>query len=143
MLQMNRHPSHIAVAAGVRTMTDITGFGLLGHADEMARAAGVRLRLFADRVPLLSGALEAVAMDIGTGGASRNEAYAGPRVIFTSDVGPGLRAVLWDPQTAGGLLFAASPDVARVLEDAFAAEQIALWRIGEVAEGSGIEVLTG
>ena len=141
MLQMNRHPSHLAIAAGVRTMTDVTGFGLLGHADEMARAAGVCFRVAADRMPILAGALEAVARDVGTGGAARNEAYAGPRVIFAPEVPADVRAVLWDPQTAGGLLMAVRPDAAPSLEAAFAGDQLPLWRIGRVSEGSGIVVV--
>jgi selenide,water dikinase len=140
MLRMNRHPSHLAIAAGVRTMTDISGFGLLGHADEIARASGVALRLHAGLVPVMAGALEAVAEDVGTGGAARNEAYAGPRVSFAPEVPPDLRAVLWDPQTAGGLLIAARPDAAATLEAAFAADGLPLWRLGEAVEGSGIEV---
>jgi selenide, water dikinase len=140
MLQPNRHPAHLAVAAGVRTMTDITGFGLLGHADEMARASGVRLRIEAARVPLLAGALDCVAEGVGTGGANRNAEYVGPRVDFDAAVSDALRAVLWDPQTAGGLLIAARPEVAADLEARYAGDGLPLWRIGTVAAGAGIEV---
>lgn len=140
MLQFNRHPAHLAIAAGVRTMTDITGFGLLGHADEMARASAARVRIDAARVPLMAGALECVAMDVGTGGAGRNEAYVSPRVTFAPDVPADLRAVLWDPQTAGGLLIAIRPTAAPALEAAFAADALPLWRIGDVGEGEGIDV---
>ncbi len=121
-------------------MTDITGFGLLGHADEVARAGGVGLRLDAERVPILDGALECVALDVNTGGAGRNEAYTGPRVSFAADVSPAVRAVLWDPQTAGGLLITARPEVGAELERSFAQDGVPLWRIGVVTEGDGIVV---
>jgi selenide,water dikinase len=141
MLQFNRHPSHIAVQSGVRTMTDVTGFGLLGHADEIARASGVRLRIEAGRVPVMPGALECVHEGVGTGGAGRNEAFVGPRVEFAPEVPAAMRAVLWDPQTSGGLLIAAAPAIARSLEERCAADGVPLWRIGDVAEGAGITVL--
>jgi selenide, water dikinase len=140
MLQFNRHPSHLAIEAGVRTMTDVTGFGLLGHADEIARASSVGLRLEAGRVPLIDGALEAVGLDVGTGGAGRNEAYAGPRVAFEDGVPEPVRAVLWDPQTAGGLLICVSPERAAALEAAFADDGLFARRIGEVVPGAGILV---
>lgn len=140
MLQFNRHASHLAVAAGVRTMTDVTGFGLLGHADEIARASDVGLKLKAGHVPLIDGVLEAVRLDVGTGGAGRNEAFTGPRVRFESDVPDPVRAVLWDPQTAGGLLMAVRPEHTQSLEAAFAADALALHRIGEVLPGTGILV---
>jgi selenide,water dikinase len=140
MLQFNRHASHLAIAGGVRTMTDVTGFGLLGHADEIARASGAALRLESSRIPLIDGALEAVGLDVGTGGAGRNEAFAGPRVRFEPDVSDSVRAVLWDPQTAGGLLMAVHPEQAQSLETAFAADSLPLYRIGEVLPGTGIVV---
>jgi selenide,water dikinase len=141
MLQFNRHPSHLAVTAGVRTMTDVTGFGLLGHADEIGRASGVAVQIDADRVPVLEGALESFELDVNTGGAGRNEAYVGPRVHFDPAIAAPLRAVLWDPQTAGGLLIAAGPEVAAALEAGFAADSVPLWRIGMVRAGSGIDVI--
>lgn len=141
MLQTNRHSSHLAVAAGVRAMTDITGFGLLGHADEMARGADLRFTVNAQAIPLLDGALACVAAGVGTGGAGRNQAYAGPRVTFDAAVPEPVRAVLWDPQTSGGLLLAASPATAAALEAAFAADSSPLWRIGFVSDGSGIAVV--
>jgi selenide,water dikinase len=141
MLQFNRHPSHVAVESGVRTMTDITGFGLLGHADEIARASGVRLRIEAGRIPVMPGARECVRLGVGTGGAGRNEAFAGPRVAFAPDVPEEMRSILWDPQTAGGLLIVAAPPVAAVLEQRSAADGVSLWRIGDVVEGAEITVL--
>jgi selenide,water dikinase len=141
MLQFNRHPSHLAIGSGVRTMTDVTGFGLLGHADEIARASDVRFVIHANRIPIIDGTLAAVAAEVGTGGAGRNESYVGPRVSFDPAIPPEIRAVLWDPQTAGGLLLCVRPERAATLEEAFSADSLFLRRIGKVAAGAGIDVL--
>lgn len=141
MLRFNREAARLALTAGVRTMTDITGFGLLGHADEMARASGVGLRLSASALPVLDGARQCVALGVDTGGAGRNEAFTGPRVRFAADVPPDLRAILWDPQTAGGLLIAASPEIDAALKASFQAADQPLHRIGDVVSGDGIDVV--
>lgn len=140
MLRLNRHPSHLAAVAGVHAMTDITGFGLLGHADEMARLSGVGLRLFADAIPALPGVWECVAMGIGTGGSGRTRAYVAPRVRFAPEVPDVLAELLYDPQTSGGLLIAIAPDRSSDLEARFAADGLDLWRIGDVVTGSGIAI---
>ena len=95
--------------------TDITGFGLLGHAAEMAKAGDVTLELFSSRVPVFPKALEMAAMGIIPAGAYRNRGYIGPEVkeclSGDSDKDAGLRAridCLYDPQTSGGLLIAVS-----------------------------------
>ena len=143
MLRPNRHPSHIAAAVGVHAMTDITGFGLLGHADELARLSGVGLRLVGDRLPVLDGAREAIAAGVSTGGAARNRAYVEPRVRLGAGATDDLLELLLDPQTSGGLLIAVAPDGADDLAGRFAADGLDCWRIGEVVEGAGIDVLGG
>src|SRR5439155_16428664 len=80
ILRLNHHPSHIAAATGVRAMSDVTGFGLLGHADEMARLSAAGMELYARAMPALPGAMACIGMGIGTGGAERNRAYVSPRV---------------------------------------------------------------
>ena len=141
MLRLNRHASHIAAEVGVRAMTDVTGFGLLGHADEMARLSGVGLRLFLRDVPALPGARECIEMGISTGGAGRNRQYVSPRVRFEATLADEPAALLFDPQTSGGLLIAVAPERAAALEARFAADGLDLWRIGEAVAGSGIEVV--
>ncbi len=113
MLQLNRAASEAFVAAGVRAATDITGFGLLGHASEMAAAGGMQFRIEADEVPLLAGAREYARAGLTTGGAGRNAAYlleadpaAGritPLVTLPDGLPDDLLALLLDPQTSGGL----------------------------------------
>ncbi len=141
MLRMNRHPSHLAVAAGVHAMTDITGFGLLGHADELARHSGVGLRLRAASVPAMDGARACIDMGVGTGGGERNRAFVEERVRTAAGVDPTVFELLYDPQTSGGLLLSISPAGAEELETRFAASGMPLWRIGEVLPGAGIEIV--
>lgn len=105
MTRLNAEASRAALAVGARCATDVTGFGLLGHASHIARASAVTLRVDVAAVPLLPGAREAAERGVGTGGAERNAEYLAQRVDWgrTSDVD---RALLVDPQTSGGLLVA-------------------------------------
>jgi selenide, water dikinase len=115
MCTLNAEASAAAVALGARCATDVTGFGLLGHARHIARASDVRLVVEIDAVPVLPGAREALAAGCATGGAERNEAWVTDDVDW-ADVGPDERALLTDPQTSGGLLVALAPgDVAAFL----------------------------
>jgi selenide,water dikinase len=108
MVELNQAASRAALAIDARCATDITGFGLVGHANHIARASRQSLHIDATRVPILPGAREAWLAGIRTGGAERNETYLGPLVQWgqVSDVD---RALLIDPQTSGGLLVAVSP----------------------------------
>ena len=141
MARLNRHPSHIVREVGAHALTDVTGFGLLGHAFEMAEASGVAFRIEAGRVPVLGGALEYVAQGAITGGESRNRHCWQEKITFQDDISDELNSVLFDPQTSGGLLIAASPEQGRELEQQFSLSHLTLWRIGEVVEGQGITVV--
>ena len=141
MVRLNRHPSHIVREVGCHALTDVTGFGLLGHAQEMAEASGANLRIEAGRVPIFGGALNYAAQGIRTGGESRNREFFQPKVRLAEGIADEMASVLFDPQTSGGLLIAAAPEQGRELEREFAAAHEALWRIGDVIEGEGIEVL--
>lgn len=102
--------------------TDITGFGLLGHAREMALASGVTLEIDASRVPLLPGALEYARQGAIPGGLKNNREFVSCAVEFRRELPPELEALLYDPQTSGGLLVSLPPELAsgavigRVLE---------------------------
>ena len=109
MRALNRDASRAALAVGARCATDITGFGLLGHASHIARASGVTLRIRARHLPILPGVREALAAGTRTGGAERNAKYLAPMVRW-SGVDEAMRALLVDPQTSGGLLVAASAE---------------------------------
>jgi selenide, water dikinase len=120
-------------------VTDVTGFGLFGHAYELAERSGVRVELDRDSLPRLRGALSAAAAGVRTGGDVRNRAFAGDAVGL-GDTPDDLAALGYDPQTAGGLLFTLAAEKAPVLQAQFAAEGLFLARIGRVAEGSGVAV---
>ena len=105
MSRLNAAASRAALAVGVRCATDITGFGLLGHASHVARGSNVTLRIEPGKVPLLSGARAAAESGVNTGGGGRNAEYLSSRVDWGS-TDPVLRALLVDPQTSGGLLLA-------------------------------------
>ena len=105
MTTLNAAASRAAVGLGARCATDVTGFGLLGHASHVARASNVTLRIHMNRVPLLSGVEEALEAGALTGGAERNATYLEPLVSWGGTT-PQQRALLVDPQTSGGLLVA-------------------------------------
>lgn len=105
MTTLNAGASRAAVALELRCATDVTGFGLLGHASHIARASGVTLHIDVRRVPVLPGAREALAAGALTGGAARNDQYLEPLVSWGRTTGDE-RAILVDPQTSGGLLVA-------------------------------------
>ncbi len=113
-------------------MTDVTGFGLIGHAREMALASNVGLRLSASRVPLLEGALDCVRAGYIPGGLKANREFAECLVIYEDGIPDEVRTLLFDPQTAGGLLIAVAAEEAGKLGQALAAAGIAVTEIGEV-----------
>jgi selenide, water dikinase len=105
MARLNRDASLAARAVGARCATDVTGFGLLGHASHIARASGVTLVVRAHAVPVLPGTRAALARGVRTGGAERNREYLEPLVDWgRTDAAD--REILVDPQTSGGLLVA-------------------------------------
>ena len=116
----------------VHALTDITGFGLIGHAREMAKASGVSLRLHASAVPLLAGALECVHAGHIPGGLKANREFAECVVGYDDGVSEDLRTMLFDPQTAGGLLISVAAEDAADLQRALSAAGVLAARIGEV-----------
>ena len=120
-------------------VTDVTGFGLLGHAHETASRSGVRIVLESESLPALPGALELAAAGVRTGGDRRNREFAAASV--RSAATPEVEALAYDPQTAGGLLIALPADRGPVLEATFAARELFLARVGRVEPGSGVELV--
>jgi selenide,water dikinase len=123
--------------AGVHAVTDITGFGLLGHALEMARGAGVRIALRWADTPQLDGAWALAQAGVRTGAALRNWASYGSAVTMSSDLPEAARDLLCDPQTSGGLLISVAADQADdVLDQVRGAGFEAAAIVGEVVAGS-------
>lgn len=124
----------------VHACTDITGFGLLGHADEMASQSDVGLRIDLTAVPFLPGALKYAAEGMVPGGTQRNRDAFGAHVRFANGVGELAQLLLFDPQTSGGLFAAIEPGEAERARDAFAQAGVNAVVLGEVVAGEGIEV---
>jgi selenide,water dikinase len=141
MKRLNRCAARAGQASGVRGATDITGFGLLGHASEMTEAGGVRFRFWMDAIPWLPGARQYAAEWIFPGGSHNNRAFYGHLVHFDPGIPEDQQMLLWDAQTSGGLLLAVPAgrvdDFLRVCQE----HQQQAWLIGEVIEGKGIEVV--
>jgi len=104
MLALNKIASETMLAVGAHAATDVTGFGLLGHAYEMASASKVSFRIFSEAVPLLGGVLEYAAQGCIPGGNRNNWDYVQPHVSYHKEIDPLRLKVLHDPQTSGGLL---------------------------------------
>lgn len=140
MQALNREASQAALRHGVRGATDVTGFGLLGHAWEMAQASGVGLELHAPDIPLLSGALGYAEAGNYPGGSVDNHAYFGPNVEFEAGIPLPWQMLLFDAQTSGGLLLSVAPDNLEPLLSSLLAVGKEGWQIGWVAAGRGIRV---
>jgi selenide, water dikinase len=138
MRTTNRGAADVLRSYRPSAVTDVTGFGLLGHAYETASRSGVRLELDAGSIPALPEALELAEAGIRTGGDRRNREYAGPHVESTAS--EAVEALAYDPQTAGGLLVSLPAEKAAVLEAHFGAAGEFLARIGSVQSGSGVTV---
>jgi selenide,water dikinase len=116
----------------VHGMTDITGFGLMGHAREMALASNVSLRFHASRLPLLEGALDCVRAGHIPGGLKANREFAECMVDYEDEISDEIRAMLFDPQTAGGLLISVAAGDSAELTRALNAAAVPAVEIGEV-----------
>jgi selenide,water dikinase len=137
MRTLNRDAAEALRPFEPSAVTDVTGFGLLGHAHETAERSGVRLIVDAGSLPALPGALEVAERGERTGGDRRNREFAGP-AVDAEDVPPPLETLAYDPQTSGGLLVSLPRDRAATLEAEFARRGLFLRRIGSVEAGSGI-----
>jgi selenide,water dikinase len=120
MTTLNKRAAEIIGEEGicVNAMTDVTGFGLIGHAREMTLASSVSLRLYAEKIPLLPGAIECVRAGHIPGGLKNNRDFAECVVRYDPGVSDDVKALMFDPQTAGGLLMSVNThgnDVAAVL----------------------------
>ncbi len=110
MRKSNREAARVMYELGVRGGTDITGFGLLGHGLEMARASGAALRFYFSKIPLLPGAVEAAEEGFVPGGLLRNLEFGETNLVVAEGVKEYMKTLLADPQTSGGILMAVRPD---------------------------------
>ena len=136
MLQLNRCASEICLEFRVDAMTDITGFGLTGHAIEVGRASRITIHLDHRKLPLLPGTLEYSREGFCAAGLTSNREFFGPHVRISDGVPPDVQNVLFDPQTSGGLLiFCESSDADALLQN-LTASGIPAVEIGSTSEAS-------
>jgi selenide,water dikinase len=115
MVALNKDAAECLQEASVSACTDITGFGFLGHAAEMARASKVSLQISSQELPLLPGVLDFARMGLIPAGAYDNRRFLGNDVVFAAGVEQELQDILYDPQTSGGLLIPVKPEQAGLL----------------------------
>jgi selenide,water dikinase len=142
MTQLNRDAADVMARMppdAIHACTDITGFGLLGHATEIANASNVTLNLHASRIPLLTGAYD-LARGNRPGGLASNLEHFEPGVSIAPGVDPQRAWLLYDPQTSGGLLMAVDPAHARDLDTALARAGVAAFDIGRVTDRSAFAI---
>jgi selenide,water dikinase len=140
MLELNRKTAGLVQQVGFHAITDITGFALLGHAYEMAAPSDVRFRFFFDQLPFLDGARAYADLNLFPGGACNNQRTYEAHVSFDG-LSEEMQLLLFTPETSGGLLIALPPAEADLLEALCQEAGQAVWRVGEVVEGEGIEVV--
>ena len=146
MLRLNRAAAEVAGNAAVRGATDITGFGLLGHAAEMVEASGAGIAVRLESLPILPGALALAEKGLFSGGMKRNRAHlehtlgARGRLSLGPSLGAAHAGLLFESETSGGLLFGVEPEVTRLVHDNFKRRGEACWEIGEVTTELGIAV---
>ena len=132
MTNLNRHACEIAQTFEIHAATDITGFGLLGHAHEMAAGSKVSLVIDSSQVKFLPGAADYARQGLLPGGLRRNREFVMGCVEFDGAVSEDVQHLLFDPQTAGGLLFSVAPESAAELVDALREGGVPCDEIGEV-----------
>ena len=150
MARLNRKASQLVRQAGIANVhacTDITGFGILGHAFEMAKQSQeVDLEFEAEAIPFLPGARKYARLGCLPGGVGRNRAFlqtdTDPKVQLKANLEDDIEALLFDPETSGGLFFALDPVQASSVEVAFEEAGETLWRVGKVVPGSGKVVVS-
>jgi len=136
MVELNGAAADALRPFAPNAVTDVTGFGLLGHVHELASRSGVRAVIDAETLPILPGALDLATDGVRTGGDRRNREY-GSRYV-ESNASETLEALAWDPQTAGGLLISIPAERAAVLEATLAGEGLLVARIGAIEDGTGV-----
>jgi selenide, water dikinase len=142
MKQLNKEGAQIMQDFGVESATDVTGFGLLGHALKMAQASDVTMKIYSEQVPVIKGVYDLVDAGCITCSMYRNQDYVAEHVNFNRDLDINLKMILLDAITSGGLLMAVKPeqvdDVLSSLQKAGFAESAV---IGEVADKEGFSII--
>jgi selenide,water dikinase len=141
MGKLNSDASQLAVQSGLHSATDVTGFGLTGHAMEIADASGVCIQLDFKSIPFFDFSLRYARQGTFPGGAFDNKHYFGEKVHFTVQISEPEQMLLFDPQTSGGLLLIVPPDTLPSFQKHAQEINQSFWVIGDVVQGAGIIVV--
>ncbi|MFV0388114.1 MAG: selenide, water dikinase SelD [Pyrinomonadaceae bacterium] len=133
MAESSKTASEAMVEARANACTDITGFGLLGHVFELAKASGVSLEIDSEKVPLMPEVIELISQKMLTRGDKNNRVYVGETIEIANNVSGEMQSALFDPQTSGGLLVSISPANSKVFAERYPkAKQIGV--VSELAD---------
>lgn len=141
MKRLNHQAAQLALDCELKSVTDITGFSLLGHASELAEASQVGLELHFNQIPLISPARKYADAYTFPGGASDNKLWFGPRVSFDPALNDSDQMLLFDPQTSGGLLLSVPEEKLEKFQQLASQRGLPVWEIGRVTDLSGIQIL--
>jgi selenide,water dikinase len=137
MATLNRHAALAAQKYGAHGMTDVTGYGIVGHGHEMARLSGTNFHINTATIEWMPGALSYGEQRIFPGGQGRNRGYYGRWVDFADGVSDLMKNMVFDPQTSGGLLIAVEPEKADALLSDLKEQGVQAFEIGHVTDGEG------
>lgn len=137
MMRLNRDAAQAAQQIGVHAMTDVTGYGLIGHSLEMARLSGVDMHFQLKRLQWLPGAHKYAEQDVFPGGMWSNREFFEPDVRFADNISDSVRSLLFNPETSGGLLISVADDRLGALMDLLLKANIEAAVIGDVTRGRG------
>ncbi len=140
MMTLNRATAEVCRDFDIHGTTDVTGFGLVGHLYELASNSGARVALSLAALPPMDGLAEYVEMGFSTAGQDRNREFFAPRLEIDHEPSAYEDALLYDPQTSGGLLVALPEADAEALRRRLTDAGVPSWRIGAVRDGEGIRV---
>jgi selenide,water dikinase len=141
MLSLNKTASKAAVSAGAQAATDVTGFGLLGHALNIARCSKVNLIIHYDEVPFMHGVKDIITTGLVQKGAKNNLDFVENHSSFPRHFEKTDKLTLVDPQTSGGLLISLPRNRLKKFDSICKREKLPYWIIGEVKKGKGKIVL--
>ena len=143
MTTLNKIAAEIAIRYTVHSLTDVTGFGLIGHAREIALASDAAIKLYASKVPVLDGAIDCIRAGYIPGGLKANREFAECMVSYDQVIADEIKTLLFDPQTAGGLLISVAPDDSQALQRALLDAGVPAVEIGGVTSGKPAIHVTG
>ncbi len=143
MAALNNIAAELMVRLGAHAATDVTGYGLLGHAYEMASGSGVSLKIDFNSLPLLSGALKYATEGHPTGGAGANREYISDKVDLSEQLMAAEIEILYDAQTSGGLLIAFSPQAGAQFVEQARQRGLQVWHIGAVVKQDKSTIIVG